>query len=88
MAVAVAQYKGASAIVEKLSSLPRVQHKTSTMDIQPGANSSLVIFVTGILCIDGNEQQPLNFCEVFTLFQVGPFASPPRLRMMCNWQVI
>ncbi|TFY82036.1 hypothetical protein EWM64_g1974 [Hericium alpestre] len=61
---------GGGAIVEKLKSLPfqRVQHKVTTFDAQPSSStaSSMIIFVTGHLVVDDNENA-LQFSQVFHL---------------------
>ncbi|KAI1312675.1 Nuclear transport factor 2 [Mortierella claussenii] len=59
---------GASAIVEKLSSLPfqTVAHRVSTTDAQPADNNSLIISVTGQLLVDG-ESNPQFFTQTFLL---------------------
>ena len=46
------QFKGAQSIAEKLSTLPKVQHKINTFDVQPLHNNGIVVFVTG--CIGRN----------------------------------
>jgi len=66
--------KGVGSIVEKLTSLPfqKVQHKITTLDVQPSSESvpSLLVSVTGLLVIDDSEN-PLNFSQVFQLLPEG-----------------
>jgi hypothetical protein len=63
-------FQGGQAIVEKLASLPfqKVQHKVSTVDVQPSstANTSILVFVTGQLLVD-EETNPQFFSQVFQL---------------------
>ena len=65
------QFKGSEAIVAKLVSLPfkRVQHRFSTVDVQPSnpASNSILIFVTGQLLVD-DESNPQFFSQSFQLF--------------------
>ncbi|KAG9225925.1 hypothetical protein CCMSSC00406_0006453 [Pleurotus cornucopiae] len=69
-----AAFQGASAIVEKLTSLPfqTVQHKVTTRDAQPSSTSiaSLIVNVTGLLVVDGGEN-PMQFSQVFHLIPEG-----------------
>ncbi|KAH9979775.1 putative nuclear transport factor 2 [Russula vinacea] len=68
-----APFQGAANIVEKLTSLPfqKVQHKVTTRDAQPStAPTSLIVSVTGLLLVDDN-QNPLQFSQVFHLIQDG-----------------
>jgi hypothetical protein len=66
--------QGATAIVGKLTSLSfnKVQHnpKTMTVDVHPGGNNSLIVFVTGELILEG-EEMPLRFSQVFHLIAEG-----------------
>ncbi|CEI88680.1 hypothetical protein G6F70_005902 [Rhizopus microsporus] len=64
-----APVQGAAAITEKLVSLPfqRVQHKITTIDVQPsGPNNSLIVTVSGLLVVD-DSQNPLMFFQTFQL---------------------
>ncbi|CEG68727.1 Putative Nuclear transport factor 2 [Rhizopus microsporus] len=64
-----APVQGAPAITEKLVSLPfqRVQHKITTIDVQPsGPNNSLIVTVSGLLVVD-DSQNPLMFFQTFQL---------------------
>ncbi|KAI0747602.1 nuclear transport factor 2 [Daedaleopsis nitida] len=65
---------GASAISEKLTSLPfeKVQHQVTTLDAQPSSPSvaSLIVSVTGMLLIDDNVH-PLQFSQIFHLIPDG-----------------
>ncbi|KAF5330592.1 hypothetical protein D9619_005598 [Psilocybe cf. subviscida] len=68
-----APIEGASNIAEKLGSLPfeKVQHKITTLDAQPSSTvGSLIVSVTGLLLVDENEN-PLNFSQVFQLIPEG-----------------
>ncbi|KAH9011344.1 nuclear transport factor 2 [Lactarius hengduanensis] len=66
--------QGASAIVEKLKSLPfaKVQHKVTTLDAQPSnpTVASLIVSVTGLLLVD-DSPNPLQFSQVFQLIPEG-----------------
>jgi hypothetical protein len=67
------QVQGAAAIVGKLTTLQfqKVQHQIVKVDCQPSpANNGVLIFVTGNLLIDDN-QNPLKFAQMFQLCQ-GP----------------
>ncbi|KAF4122684.1 Nuclear transport factor 2 (NTF2) domain [Geosmithia morbida] len=60
---------GATAITDKLSSLPfgTVKHQVSTLDAQPGiVDGGIVILVTGQLLVD-EEQRPMNYTQAFQL---------------------
>ncbi|KAJ4150642.1 hypothetical protein LMH87_011382 [Akanthomyces muscarius] len=60
---------GATAIVEKLTSLPfeKVKHQVSTLDAQPSmVEGGVVILVTGQLLVD-EEQRPMNYTQAFQL---------------------
>ncbi|KAL2906968.1 Nuclear transport factor 2B [Bienertia sinuspersici] len=67
------KFIGGQNIVSKLASLPfdQCKHSISTTDCQPsGPNGSLVVFVSGILQLAG-EQHPLKFSQkddFYTLF--------------------
>ncbi|UNI22688.1 Nuclear transport factor 2 [Purpureocillium takamizusanense] len=64
-----ASVQGATAIVEKLTSLPfeKVKHQVSTLDAQPGMlEGGIVILVTGQLLVD-EEQRPMNYTQAFQL---------------------
>ncbi|KAI8999054.1 nuclear transport factor 2 [Trametes punicea] len=65
---------GATAIAEKLTSLPfeKVQHKVTTLDAQPSSPSiaSLIVSVTGLLVVD-DSTNPLQFSQVFQLIPDG-----------------
>eukprot|EP00928_Gymnodinium_smaydae_P099660 TRINITY_DN9572_c0_g1_i1.p1 TRINITY_DN9572_c0_g1~~TRINITY_DN9572_c0_g1_i1.p1 ORF type:complete len:124 (+),score=32.88 TRINITY_DN9572_c0_g1_i1:72-443(+) len=63
------QHQGAQNIVQKIASLPfqKVAHQIVKVDYQPSpANNGVVIFVTGNLLVDDN-QNPLKFAQVFML---------------------
>lgn len=67
------QILGSQAITEKLTSLPfaKVQHRTISIDAQPGIHpNSVVVLVTGQLLID-DETNPQFFTEAFTLVSEG-----------------
>ncbi|KJZ73201.1 Nuclear transport factor 2 [Hirsutella minnesotensis 3608] len=60
---------GATAIVEKLASLPfqKVKHQVATLDAQPSNDSGgICILVTGQLLVD-EEQRPMNYTQAFQL---------------------
>ncbi|KAM0355889.1 hypothetical protein ACHAPU_000276 [Fusarium lateritium] len=60
---------GASAIAEKLVSLPfeKVKHQVSTLDAQPSNDQGgVIILITGALLVD-EEQRPMNFTQSFQL---------------------
>ncbi|ETV76836.1 hypothetical protein H257_09279 [Aphanomyces astaci] len=66
-----ATLQGQAAIIGKFNELPKTQHKTETVDIQPSLNeSSILIFVTGKIIIDTNP--PLQFTQVFQLVAHSP----------------
>eukprot|EP00440_Ansanella_granifera_P068347 gb/GFBE01074149.1/.p1 GENE.gb/GFBE01074149.1/~~gb/GFBE01074149.1/.p1 ORF type:complete len:123 (+),score=35.63 gb/GFBE01074149.1/:1-369(+) len=66
------QFQGAQNITQKLASLPftKVQHQIVKCDCQPSMNDGVLIFVTGNLLVDDN-QNPLKFAQVFHLMK-GP----------------
>ncbi|KAJ6546975.1 nuclear transport factor 2 [Mycena capillaripes] len=65
---------GATAIVQKLASLPfqKVQHKVTTKDAQPSSENeaSLLVSVTGLLVVD-DSPNPLQFSQIFHLKPEG-----------------
>jgi len=61
------QFLGTGPIMEKLNSLPSVQHKITSFDAQPSFNNAIIAFVSGDLIIDGNVSQPLKFAQTFHL---------------------
>ncbi|KAF5358098.1 hypothetical protein D9756_001976 [Leucocoprinus leucothites] len=63
-------FMGTANIVEKLTNLPfeKVQHKVTTVDAQP-SGTGLLVFFTGLLAVDGNAEQPLQFSQTFQLQQ-------------------
>jgi len=68
-----AQFQGAEAIIEKLTSLPfqKVAHRVSTLDAQPnGFGNGAIVMVTGELLID-EETNPQRFSQTFHLVQDG-----------------
>ncbi|KAG2040180.1 hypothetical protein BDR03DRAFT_858535 [Suillus americanus] len=66
-------FQGGSNIVEHLAALPfeKVAHKISTFDAQPSSldMSTLLINVTGLLRVDGDQE--LQFSQVFVLAKEG-----------------
>ncbi|KIJ69654.1 hypothetical protein HYDPIDRAFT_106304 [Hydnomerulius pinastri MD-312] len=64
------QFQGTGAIIEKLRGLSfgTVQHKVTTLDVQPSSptQTSLLVSVTGLLLVDDNVN-PLNYSQVFQL---------------------
>mmetsp|Transcript_22721 Transcript_22721/g.56092 ORF Transcript_22721/g.56092 Transcript_22721/m.56092 type:complete len:137 (-) Transcript_22721:273-683(-) len=66
------QFKGATAIVQKLQSLPfqQVQHHVVTVDCQPTPGGGVVVMVCGNLLVDA-EQIPQKFSQVFQLLPTG-----------------
>merc|ERR1719230_288333 len=67
------QHQGAPNIVQKLASLPfqKVQHQVVKCDCQPTVDGGVLIFVTGNLVVDDN-QNPLKFAQVFQLRTNAP----------------
>merc|ERR1711924_106706 len=67
------QFQGAAAIMNKFTNLQfrQVQHQVQKIDAQPVQETpgGCVIFVTGVLCIDGEAEKPLKFAQVFHLIQ-------------------
>ncbi|KAG1736816.1 nuclear transport factor 2 [Suillus lakei] len=67
------QFRGGSNIVQYLTELPfqTVAHKISTFDAQPSSldMSTLLINVTGLLRVDGDQE--LQFSQVFVLAKEG-----------------
>ncbi|KAF8894709.1 nuclear transport factor 2 [Infundibulicybe gibba] len=65
---------GGDAIIEKITSLPfkTVQHKTTTLDVQPSSPTiqSLLVSVTGLLIVD-DSTNPLQYSQVFHLIPDG-----------------
>ena len=59
------QFLGVAQIAEKLSSLPQVRHKPTTVDIQPTLNG-VVCFVAGELYLDEGGN-PLLFSQIFNI---------------------
>ncbi|RKF82352.1 Nuclear transport factor 2 [Golovinomyces cichoracearum] len=68
--------QGATAIVEKLSSLPfqKVRHAVSTLDAQPsGSQGEIIILVTGQLLLTrghmqvDEEDRPMSYSQTFQL---------------------
>uniref|UniRef100_A0A0G4I329 Nuclear transport factor 2 n=1 Tax=Chromera velia CCMP2878 TaxID=1169474 RepID=A0A0G4I329_9ALVE len=62
------QCLGRAQIIEKLKSLPfqTVKHQIVKCDCQPTVNNGVIVFVTGNLMVD-QEQNPLKFAQVFHL---------------------
>lgn len=72
------QYKGVTAIVQKLVGLPfgRVEHKVVTCDCQPTTAvtpQGIMVTVSGNLAID--ENQPMKFAQSFLLLPDSSNAS-------------
>ncbi|KAG1790874.1 nuclear transport factor 2 [Suillus plorans] len=67
------QFQGGANIVQHLNELPfeKVAHKISTFDAQPSSldMSTLLISVTGLLRVDGDQE--LQFSQVFVLAKEG-----------------
>ncbi len=67
------QVMGKDSIMAKLRSVGPVKHDIKSMDVQPTQSpSAIVIFVTGVIKIGGDN--PLHFCEMFQLVSTGPGA--------------
>lgn len=65
-------YKGLKEIAEKIESFgfENIQYKVESQDVQEGPiQGSLLIFVTGALQMDGNEQ--FKFTQVFNVCPNG-----------------
>lgn len=64
-------YTGPEAIVGRLKELPDVKHQIQTIDLQQvsGDTTVLLVFVTGVLSIDGSN--PLKFVQAFQLISDG-----------------
>ncbi|CDJ58221.1 nuclear transport factor 2, putative [Eimeria maxima] len=64
------QFRGATAIVQKLSQLPAVvNHQLVTCDCQPTPNGGVLIVVCGDLAIEDNP--PMKFTQTFNLVPNG-----------------
>eukprot|EP00982_Pelagococcus_subviridis_P016483 31479-Pelagococcus_subviridis.AAC.45 len=66
------QYKGVSAILSKIQSLPfqQVKHHVITIDCQPTPGGGVIVMVCGNLLVDA-EQIPQKFSQVFQLLPSG-----------------
>jgi|TARA_B100001142_G_scaffold298786_1_gene322234 hypothetical protein len=66
------QFKGTTAIVQKLESLPfqHVKHNLVTIDCQPTPGGGVIVMVCGNLFVDA-EQIPQKFSQVFQLLPTG-----------------
>jgi len=64
-------FQGPQNIVNKLLSLPfqLIQHKPTTLDLQPAPGGGLIVFVSGQLLVDA-EKNPMNFSQVFSLWPI------------------
>lgn len=62
------QVQGAEAIVQTLTSLSfrTVRHVVKTVDAQPTVGNGVIVFVSGDLFVDG-ENNPIKFSQVFNL---------------------
>ena len=61
------QFRGADALIKKLTSLPfaQVQHQIVTTDCQPNlSNHGVIVLVTGTLIVDGGAT-PLKYAQTF-----------------------
>mmetsp|Transcript_25334 Transcript_25334/g.55036 ORF Transcript_25334/g.55036 Transcript_25334/m.55036 type:complete len:124 (+) Transcript_25334:78-449(+) len=67
------KFQGAQAILGKLTTLPFGACKViiSTKDCQPSVSGGILVFVTGSVQTEGENQAPLKFSQVFHLMQVG-----------------
>ena len=63
-------YSGAEHIVRKLGSLPATAHNIETLDVQPIADSALLVLVTGHIRIEGQENA-LPFNQSFQMVGGG-----------------
>ncbi|KAJ1447638.1 hypothetical protein M885DRAFT_624188 [Pelagophyceae sp. CCMP2097] len=62
---------GPAAIMEKLRSMPPVQHNVTSMDVQTSVNANaIVVMCTGQVVIE--QGKPLNFTETFQLVASAP----------------
>jgi hypothetical protein len=61
-------FLGAINILEKLQNLPfqKVEHRTDTVDAQPGIADSIIVMVTGALMVEGSDR-PMSFTQLFSL---------------------
>ncbi|KAG5437709.1 hypothetical protein PCANB_000746 [Pneumocystis canis] len=68
------QIQGVDKIIQKLMELPftKVQHRLSTIDVQPSMSSegSVIVMVTGELLVD-EEQNPQRYSQTFQLIPEG-----------------
>ena len=63
---------GVQDIINKIKTVGQCTYEVKTMDVQPGpGGTALVIFVTGVIKISGQEN-PLHFCEFFQLLANAP----------------
>ena len=62
---------GAPAIMEKLRTLPPVQHQPQTIETQPSTNpNAILVFCTGNILVE--QGKPLKYSEVFQLVASAP----------------
>ncbi|KAG5513294.1 hypothetical protein PMAC_001357 [Pneumocystis sp. 'macacae'] len=67
------QIQGVDKIIQKLMELPfsKVQHRISTLDVQPSlSGGSVIVMVTGDLLVD-EEQNPQRYSQTFHLIPDG-----------------
>ena len=63
------QFLGIDAIGGKIGGLPALtfDSQSAVMDFQPSISNGIFVLVSGVLYIDGNREQPLNFTQTFML---------------------
>eukprot|EP01121_Diplochlamys_sp_Union-15-3_P008779 TRINITY_DN2348_c0_g1_i1.p1 TRINITY_DN2348_c0_g1~~TRINITY_DN2348_c0_g1_i1.p1 ORF type:complete len:124 (-),score=16.58 TRINITY_DN2348_c0_g1_i1:177-548(-) len=66
------KFQGAEQIIKKLTTLQftSVRHQIATLDAQPTFGNALLVFVSGVLQVEGESHQ-LPFSQVFTLAPEG-----------------
>ncbi|KAL0209518.1 hypothetical protein RCL1_008356 [Eukaryota sp. TZLM3-RCL] len=67
-------FQGVANIMKHLMeglSFQTVVHHVGSVDCQPSTSSGIVILVTGNIVADGNQDQPLNFSQIFHLANGG-----------------
>ena len=67
------QFMGLEQIGGKINQLPNLTFDSAgaVIDLQPSVNDGIVALVAGQLFIDGNQEQPLRFTQVFFLQKGG-----------------
>jgi len=67
------KFQGATNIVGKLTTLSfsTVSHQITSLDSHPTPGNGVLVFVCGNLIVDGGNETPLKFSQVFNLLPGG-----------------